>query len=91
MFHRDSWPDLDIQPPDDTILRHEQIKMRVAEIHEVTKAMTRLSRGEDVARTSIHSPDFDWERWRSVDCSKPIMVGHSLGGSAGVYVIASRL
>jgi hypothetical protein len=58
--------------------------MRIAEIDEVVKAMTRLSRGEDFTRTSIHSPDFDWSRWRSIDTGKPVMAGHSLGGSAAV-------
>lgn len=83
-----SWPDLATQPPDDTFLRHEQIKMRVAEIEEVISAMTRLSLGENIERTSIHSPDFEWDRWRSLDTSRPVMAGHSLGGSAGVSILA---
>ena len=58
--------------------------MRVAEIEEVIKTMTRFSRGENVARTSIHSPDFDWARWRCIDPHTPILAGHSLGGAAAV-------
>jgi len=78
------WPELETQPADDTTLRHEQIKMRVAEIDEVIKAMKRLSNGENITRTSINLPDFDWSRWQAVDVHKPIMAGHSLGGSAGL-------
>jgi hypothetical protein len=93
MFSRDcyyllySWPDLETQPTDDTTLRHEQIKLRLAEIEEVIGAMTRLSQGDDVRRTSIDSPDFDWNRWADcIDTAKPVMAGHSLGGSAAVCI-----
>ncbi len=79
-----SWPELEEQPTDDTKLRHEQIKLRVAEVEAVVDIMQKLSRGEKPLRSSINSPDFDWDRWRMVDCSRPIMAGHSLGGSAAV-------
>ncbi|PSR73510.1 hypothetical protein PHLCEN_2v10651 [Hermanssonia centrifuga] len=78
------WPELEEQPPDDTILRHEQIKLRVAEVEATVDLMRRLSRGEPVTRDSIDSPDFDWERWKYMDASRPVMAGHSLGGSAAL-------
>lgn len=80
------WPDVpaDDQPKDDTRLRHEQIKLRCAEVREALDILARLSKGEDVLRTSLHAPDFDWKRWEYVDCEKPVMVGHSLGGSVGL-------
>ncbi|KIM76004.1 hypothetical protein PILCRDRAFT_826858 [Piloderma croceum F 1598] len=84
------WPDLETQPADDTVLRHQQIKLRIAEIEGVIKAMTRLSRGEDITKTSIDTPDFDWSRWRSVDTNKPIIAGHSLGGSAAIAAAADH-
>ena len=72
------------QPEDDTILRHEQIKMRVAEIEEVLKVMTAFSRGENPPKTSPHAPDFNWSAWRAVETNKPVIAGHSLGGCAAV-------
>lgn len=84
MYYHNSWPDLETQPADDTILRHEQIKMRVVEIEEVLKAMLHITKGEDPPKTSIHAPDFDWNKWRAVDINKPMMAGHSLGGCAAV-------
>ena len=76
------WPDLPEQPKNDTILRHEQIKMRVAELTEVVNAMRTLSNG------SSPSPSLglklDIERWKNIDTSMPIMTGHSLGGAAAV-------
>jgi platelet-activating factor acetylhydrolase len=81
-----SWPELEIQPTDDTTLRREQINMRAAEMEQVIQVMTRLSHGENVARTSIHSPDFDWTRWRCIDPHAPILAGHSLGGVAAVRI-----
>lgn len=74
---------METQPLDDTTLRHEQIKMRVSEIDEVIKAMTRLSQSGTISTTSI-DPEFDWNRWRCIDTRKPVMAGHSLGGSAAV-------
>ena len=58
--------------------------MRKAEIHQVIKALTRLSNGEDITRTSINSPDFDWSRWRFMDTNNPVIAGHSLGGSTAI-------
>lgn len=79
-----SWPELEEQPTDDTKLRHEQIKLRIAEIEAVVDIMNKLNNGETVIRSSMNAPDFDWERWKLVDTTHPIMAGHSLGGSAAV-------
>ena len=79
-----SWPELDEQPTDDTILRHEQIKLRVAEIEAVIDTMNKLSQGGPLADCQIDAPNFEWERWKFVDTTRPVMAGHSLGGSAAV-------
>ncbi len=78
------WPNLQEQPKDDTILRHEQIKCRLAEIEEVVKAMQKISEGEAVAQTTLTPVKFDFGP--CVDASKPIIAGHSLGGSAAVSI-----
>jgi hypothetical protein len=92
--HVHSWPDLpkDKQPEDDTILRHSQLQFRVKEIYHVINSMVRLSQGKDITRTSSKVPDFDWALWRgAVDANKPIVIGHSLGGSAAVCGITTTL
>ncbi|KZV99493.1 alpha/beta-hydrolase [Exidia glandulosa HHB12029] len=79
------WPELpkDAQPKDDTMLRHEQIKMRCAEVFEVIHALNKLST-TGVAPT----PKLDDERWKHLDASKPIMTGHSLGGACALAAAA---
>ena len=81
-----SWPELEQQPTDDTTLRHEQIKLRVAEIETVVEMMRKLSQGEPLADCTLDAPSFDWERWKYVDATQPVMAGHSLGGSAAVSI-----
>lgn len=61
--------------------------MRVAEAHEVIQIMTRLSTGEHSIQNTDDGFEFDWSRWSSIDPHKPVMVGHSLGGSAAVRVL----
>jgi platelet-activating factor acetylhydrolase len=79
-----TWPEMEEQPKDDTILRHSQIEFRCAEIEGVVDIMRRISQGEDVDRL-IAAPKFDWSHgWTSIDVDRPIMAGHSLGGSAAV-------
>jgi platelet-activating factor acetylhydrolase len=82
------WPALapDRQPTDDTTLRHEQIRFRVAELEAVVDAMGTLARGEPLTRYGFTKPDFEWGRWQMVDASRPVGAGHSLGGSAMVGV-----
>lgn len=89
------WPNLphDDQPRDDTTLRHDQLDMRVAEVEEVVRTMTKISKGEEIVETSLRSPQFDWKRWgpdwNALNVKRPIMTGHSLGGSAALLA-ASR-
>lgn len=82
------WPYLSIQPDNDTRLRKDQLEMRCAEFEEVIDIMKRINAGDPVIQTSIKSPNFDWERWgpkwNAINTNKPVMVGHSLGGSAGL-------
>ena len=73
------WPDLEVQPTNDTTLRHEQIKMRVAEMTETVRALDKLANG-----VASPSPKLDFERWKHLDTSETIMTGHSLGGAAAV-------
>lgn len=84
---RSSWPDLpeSQQPSDDTILRHSQLQMRVAEIYRVIESMASLNAGNPLIRNAFQFPDFDWTVWQgAIAADKPIMTGHSLGGSAAV-------
>jgi platelet-activating factor acetylhydrolase len=91
------WPNLDPQPENDTTLRHEQIKMRLAEIKEVVLAVERITSGEKIVRTRVQATDkvklpdedsFDWDRWKgSIDSKRVVMSGHSLGGSAAVSLL----
>lgn len=79
------WPNLPEQPTDDTILRHEQIKCRIAELENVVDVMQRVSRGEKLNDTNGYKvPNLDWTRFQAVDAAKPVMAGHSLGGSAAL-------
>ena len=84
-----SWPDLPEQPTDDSILRREQIKCRVAEIEAVIEAMQKLSQGESIPCHSEGSRDFELGRWRYLDATKPVLAGHSLGGGAAVRELLS--
>lgn len=84
------WPNLpqDEQPKDDTTLRHDQLELRCAEIEEIIDIMRRINHGDPVIQESIKSPNFDWERWgpawNAINTNKPVMLGHSLGGSAAL-------
>lgn len=86
---RRRWPDLPEQPKDDTILRHEQIKLRLAECEEIVAALQKISRGEPVAQTALTPVNFEFGKW--IDARRPIMAGHSLGGSAAVSAYYSTV
>lgn len=59
--------------------------MRVTEILRVIESMAALDAGHDLARCGIKRAEFDWATWHGVVAAdKPIMAGHSLGGSAAV-------
>lgn len=77
------WPDLDTQPKDDTTLRKVQLQLRLAELEQVYVQLQMISQGNGVARKS--TDDFDWQRWKgAIDTSRPIMSGHSFGGTLAV-------
>ncbi|KAJ7461303.1 platelet-activating factor acetylhydrolase [Mycena galericulata] len=92
------WPDHDPQPADDTTLRHDQLKVRLAELRAVQTALLSLSTDRTnftpiiAARPSLKGPkpSFDWTRWaKCLDAVRPIMCGHSLGGSAALLAAAA--
>ncbi|KAG8857646.1 hypothetical protein FRB96_005664 [Tulasnella sp. 330] len=80
------WPDLPEQPKDDTTLRHEQIALRLAECEEVITALRQVSRGEHIVQTALTPVNTDFGKW--IDASRPIMAGHSLGGSLALAAAA---
>ena len=85
------WPDMDVQPANDTTLRHEQIRMRCAEMEEARKIVDKIARGIPVERYSFDAPpEFGWDRWKHIDASRPVLAGHSLGGAAAVSMFYFR-
>ncbi|GJE98066.1 hypothetical protein PsYK624_142880 [Phanerochaete sordida] len=78
------WPDLPHQPTDDTTLRHEQIKCRVAELEYVVEVMKKLSATGERPTEGCKIPDLNYEMFKAVDTTSPVMAGHSLGGSAAL-------
>ncbi|KAJ7660512.1 platelet-activating factor acetylhydrolase [Mycena rosella] len=92
------WPDHEVQPPDDTTLRHIQLQVRLAELRAVHSGLVSLSTGAAdfapiaAARPALKAPapSFDWTRWaHCLDAVRPVMCGHSLGGSAALLAAAS--
>lgn len=85
------WPDMDVQPADDNTLRHEQIKIRCAEMEEARKVFEKLASGTPVEQYSFNPPTvFSWDRWQNIDASRPVLAGHSLGGAAAVGIYVPR-
>lgn len=85
------WPDLpdDDQPRDDTTLRHEQLKVRLAEMEQTVSILRRMSAGArhtDLCPTSEHNEAWCWDSWGCIDTDpgNVAVVGHSLGGSAAI-------
>lgn len=84
------WPEIGLneQPDNDTRLRKDQLEMRYNEIEEVINIMKKINNGDSVIQNAIKSPNFDWDRWgpnwNAINTNKPVMVGHSLGGSVGL-------
>ncbi|KAH7909875.1 platelet-activating factor acetylhydrolase [Hygrophoropsis aurantiaca] len=79
-----SWVDMADQPLDDTTLRHVQLEVRLAEIDQVSKALQSIANGQPARLMGLKCAPFDWARWTSVNPYQPVMVGHSLGGSAAM-------
>ncbi|KAK4705490.1 platelet-activating factor acetylhydrolase, partial [Phenoliferia sp. Uapishka_3] len=83
------WPDLQEQPKDDTILRHSQLDLRLAEMEITLKVMEMINSGQDIENMSILSPHWDWISWvGSTDANKAKVMGHSLGGTAAIKAAA---
>lgn len=82
------WPELPEQPNDDSILRREQIKCRVAEIEAVIDIMKNIAQGHEPNCLLKLDDNIDWSTWQAVDTTNPILTGHSLGGSAAFAVSA---
>ncbi|KAJ3492207.1 hypothetical protein NLI96_g149 [Meripilus lineatus] len=84
------WPGCE-QPQNDTTLRHVQLQVRLAEVERVLQTLQKIASGEKITQTKTTEAQtqFDWVRWaRSVDVEKPIMAGHSFGGSLGMAAAA---
>ncbi|EKM51728.1 uncharacterized protein PHACADRAFT_127563 [Phanerochaete carnosa HHB-10118-sp] len=84
------WPELSEQPKDDSILRREQVKCRVAEIEAVIDTVQRISKGEAPSCLLELKDDIDWSTWQCVDARSPVLTGHSLGGGAALAVSAKN-
>jgi len=79
------WPEHDEQPSDDTRLRHVQLEVRLAETQGVLDALTKISHGEPVPQTQLTSAnELDWSQWTNITTVRPIMAGHSFGGTLGL-------
>lgn len=53
--------------------------------------MKKISEGSDIHSTFLLAPKFDWALWKNIDTARPILSGHSLGGSAALAVSADDL
>lgn len=90
------WPEYSEadQPADETRLRHDQLAMRKAEIEEIVNVMGRIAAGEDIMETGKMSPNFNRQHWgpswNALHVERPIVIGHSLGGSAALLAASDR-
>ncbi|KAL8276711.1 hypothetical protein RQP46_010890 [Phenoliferia psychrophenolica] len=83
------WPNLHPQPADDTILRHAQLELRIAEFGLTLSVLELITTGQNIENLSILAPQWDWSRWKdAIDVENPIVMGHSLGGSAAIKAAA---
>lgn len=71
-----SWPG-EVQPKDDTTLRHVQLDLRLAEVEAVLNALKGITSGHPVSQTQLTEAQttFDWARWTGVNIKYPIMSG----------------
>ncbi|KAH0834815.1 platelet-activating factor acetylhydrolase [Lanmaoa asiatica] len=84
------WIGLDEQPMDDTTLRHVQLRVRLAEVEGVLQALQRLTQGQGLISTGLTSSLCEWEGWHAIEITKPIIAGHSFGGSLAIMAAADR-
>ena len=90
-FHANSWPDAEQQPTDDNVLRHEQLKVRLFEMYHVVEVLKTIAVNGSTDRCRlIRGPDakFDWPKWQCLSLEKPVVIGHSFGGSAALAASA---
>ncbi|KAF8553821.1 hypothetical protein OG21DRAFT_1192591 [Imleria badia] len=80
------WTDTEEQPMDDTILRRVQLGVRLAEVEGVLQALQRLTQGQGLVSTGPTPSLCEWEGWHAMELTKPIIAGHSFGGSLAVGV-----
>ncbi|TCD63663.1 hypothetical protein EIP91_005143 [Steccherinum ochraceum] len=83
------WPTPE-QPRNDTTLRHVQLDVRLAEVAAVLDVMKQITRGEPIVQTTLTQAQttFDWARWQCVNTYRPVMAGHSFGGTLGMAAAA---
>ena len=85
--HKDlQWPDNVEKPTDGMPLRKEQLKVRLAEVEEVMKALNGISTGDRTVWDqslvkSVSRKSFDYSAWRRVNTAAPLIAGHSFGGA----------
>lgn len=80
------------QPTDDTTLRHDQLRIRLAEIEATLAVVRAITDGRMAAETENAcrlkaSRTLDWAKWQGMaECrdGTPILMGHSFGGTAVV-------
>ena len=76
---------MDEQPTDDTTLRHVQLNVRLAEVEGVLQALQRLTQGQGLVSTGRTPSLCEWEEsWHVIEVTKPVIAGHSFGGSLAV-------
>ncbi|THH19534.1 hypothetical protein EUX98_g8754 [Antrodiella citrinella] len=80
-----AWPQPE-QPKNDTTLRHVQLDVRLAEVQGVLDVMKKITNGDVVAQTRLTQAQtsFEWARWKCVNTHRPVMAGHSFGGTLGM-------
>lgn len=83
------WPEHGEQPCNDTTLRHVQLQVRLAETEGVLDALTKISQGQPVPQTQLTGAnELDWSLWQNITTVRPIMAGHSFGGTLGLAAAA---
>ncbi|KAH8919333.1 hypothetical protein BT69DRAFT_1224294 [Atractiella rhizophila] len=85
------WPDLKEQPKDDTTLRHEQLRVRLAEFEQVLRVFESINRGELIESLLTLGPDWSWKEWEGrldVEKGRVHVSGHSFGGAAALAAAA---
>ena len=69
---------------DDMMLRHVQLGVRLAEVDGILLALRQLMQGQGRVSTGPTSSPYEWDGWHVVELAKPIIAGHSFGGSLAV-------